>query len=209
MPAGKHKAGYRRPRTGEKRATRQPLRVDGLKQEVRDAILNARTEGKTWEETAEAASQALGETLSPSVVHRWYDVRVEQVQREVMGRAEAARAIAGEFAAKGFEKLPEATVNALSAEVFALTEAAAPAERKKALGDLLFLLAKLIDAQSKQKRAEIEEEKVKLARRKFEQIGAKVQGVKEAVAGEGRKKLSNAELAKKLDEIYGLTQPNP
>ena len=75
---GEHKPGYRRPRTGEKRSVRQPLRIDGLSQEVRDEILKARAAGKTWEETAELASKTAGESLAMSVVHRWYDLRVEQ-----------------------------------------------------------------------------------------------------------------------------------
>src|SRR5882757_422080 len=114
---GEHKKGYKRPKTGEQRETRQPLRIDKLSEEVREEILNARAAGKTWEETAECASKKAGESLAASVVHRWYDLRVEQVQREVLAQSERARALASAFAGKEFKDLPEAAMNALSSEV--------------------------------------------------------------------------------------------
>jgi hypothetical protein len=78
MSKGQHRPGYRQPLTGEPRKTRQPLRIDSLSQSTRDAILKARADGATWKETAELASKTAGESLAPSVVHRWYDLRVEQ-----------------------------------------------------------------------------------------------------------------------------------
>jgi hypothetical protein len=170
---GQHKPGYERPRTGDKRETRQPLRIDGLSQKVRDEILKARAEGATWTETAERASKEAAESLAVSVVHRWYDIRVEQVQREVLEQAERSRALAQVFASKGFKDLPEAAVNALSAEVFGIMEAGTAAEREKGLGNLVFVLSKLITAQAKQQQVEIEKEKVQLAKKKFDELRAR------------------------------------
>jgi len=167
---GEHKPGYRPPRTGEKRSTRQPLKIDKLDPKVRADILKARAEGLTWEETAEFASKSAGESLAVSLVHRWYDIRVEQVQREVMEQAERSRVIAGAFAAKGFEGLPEAAVNALSSEVFAIMEAGTPAEREKGLGNLVFVLSSLMKAQAAKKRVELEREKIELAKKKFDEL---------------------------------------
>jgi len=205
---GEHKPGYRRPRKGEKRAVDQPFKLDRLPQEVRDAILTARNQdGKTWEETAEIASKVAGRPISATSVRRWYDVRVAQVNAEVMKEAEASRVIAAEFAAMGFEKLPAATMNALSGEVFNIAKAKNSAERQAALSNLAFLLSKMITAEAGRDKLEIEKRKVKLAEQKLDAVRAKLSGVKDAVAG-GKKKVSREELAKKLDEIYGLTKTN-
>lgn len=186
---GEHKPGYQAPRTGEPRKVRQPLRIDKLSTGVREAILRARADGATWQEAAERASKVAGESLAASVVHRWYDLRVEQVQREVMAQAERARAIAGVFAAKGFKDLPEAAVNALSSEVFAVMEAGSASEREKSLGNLVFVLSKLIAAQAAQKRVQLEQQKIELAKKKFEELRNKAdKATNEAAAkvGKGR-----------------------
>ena len=81
--SGNDKPGYRQPRTGEKRKTRQPFKLDRMKPEVRDAVVEARREGCTWGETATRASALAGTMIWPSVVHRWYDVRISQGQRIV------------------------------------------------------------------------------------------------------------------------------
>jgi hypothetical protein len=158
---GEHKPEYRRPRTGERRKTRQPFAIDSLAPEVRDEILKARAGGATWEETAERASKVAGSSIAVSVAHRWYDVRVEQVQKEVMAQSERAREIAAAFAGKGFKDLPEATVNALSAQVFTLMESKGGAEFEASLGKLAMVLSKLITAQAKQKQVELAEKKFK------------------------------------------------
>lgn len=194
---GEHKPGYRRPRTGERRSVRQPLRIDGLSQEVRDAILKARAEGCTWEETAEWASKKAGASLAMSVVHRWYDLRVEQVQKEVMEQAERSRAIAAAFSGKGFEKLPEAVQSALSTAVFALAEEQDEKSRLKfiaGMNQLAWLLAR-------NRQLDQEEKRLALESKKLEAVVAKVQGLKKAVE---KKKLSSEELARKLDEIYDI-----
>jgi hypothetical protein len=186
---GEHKPGYRPPRTGEKRAVRQPLKIDKLGQEVRDAILKARADGKTWEETAEAASKWNGEKLAPSVVHRWYDLRVAQVQREVMNQAEGSRVLAASFEKMGFEGLPEAALNALSSEVFAVVEAGTPAERMKSLGRLILLASDLKKAQAAEKRAGVQERKLDLENKKFEELRSKADKETNAAAekvGKGR-----------------------
>jgi hypothetical protein len=79
---GKTEASYRHPRIGEKRQSRKPLRIDKLPAEVKSAIIDARAEGRTWKETAHAASVIAGCTLPPTTVQRWYDLRIEQPRRE-------------------------------------------------------------------------------------------------------------------------------
>ncbi len=197
MAAGQHREGYRRPRTGEKRHTRRPLRLDRLAEEVREAILKARAEGKTWEETSELASKAAGEPIAMSVCHRWYDLRIEQVQKEVLAQAERARGIAAAFAGRNFERLPDSVRNALSAAVFALAEEQDEATRDKflrRLADLGWLLAK-------HRQLDISAEKVDVERKKLEAVVNKVKGLKQTA---GKKKVSAAELQRKIDELYGI-----
>jgi hypothetical protein len=198
---GQHRAGYRAPRTGEKRSTRQPFKLDRLSLIVRDAILKARAEGRTWEETAEKASKIAQQPLSASAVHRWYDVRVAQVQREVMAQAERAREIAAAFAAKGFQNLPEAALNALSAEVFAVMEAKGGPERESSLGNLVIVLSKLMAAQAKQQSVELEKKKVELAEKKFKQLKAAAQRATDEAA---RKLRKGREIT--LDDINDIRQ---
>jgi hypothetical protein len=75
-------AKYRHPRTGEKRRRRHPLLIDRLSQDVKDVIVAARAAGETWKHTAEMASAAAGKRLSQTSVQRWYDLRIEQPERE-------------------------------------------------------------------------------------------------------------------------------
>lgn len=190
---GQHKPGYVRPRKGEKRQQDKPLKVDRLPAEVRDAIQKARVAGRTWAETTEAAAKAAAKLgvkpPSEGAVRRWYDQRIEQVQKEVMAQAERARALAAAFAQRGFKELPEAALAALSSEVFTVMEAGTPGAREASLSNLVFMLSKLIDAQSKQKRAEIEERKVNLAQKKFDELKSKAEkATNEAAAKIGKGK---------------------
>jgi len=197
MASGKHREGYRRPRTGESRNTRQPLAIDKLSPEARDAIQKFRAEGKTWEEISELSPEFAGKTLAVSTLHRWYDLRVEQVQKEVLGRAQAAREFAASFKDLAFDKLPETTRNALASQVFVLFEEIGnDARARKELGNLLFLLLQ-------QRKLDIAADRVEVEKKKLETLLSKVKGLKEDVA---KKKLSAAELQQRLDDIYGITQ---
>src|SRR5437879_1588174 len=103
-----------RPKSGEKRETNQPLKIDRLPSSVHDAILFLRNQrGKTWQEIEALSAEAYKPDgsagfidwpaldlrvlelfpdmrLGHSLLHRWYDPRISQVQRDVMQRAEAA-----------------------------------------------------------------------------------------------------------------------
>src|ERR1017187_7463228 len=209
----KHKAGYRQPRTGEKRKTRQPFRVDAMKPAVREEILTARAEGCTWQETAERATKAAGEAIALSVCQRWYDVRVEQVQKEVLQRSDRARELAAAFAGKGFKDLPEAALNALSSEVFAVMEASTGPQREHSLGNLILALSKLTAARAKEKSEELEAKKVKLAEQKFEQLRAQADKATNDAAtklGKGRG-LTIADINRIREPTLGLgpIEPKP
>jgi len=173
MPSGKHREGYEKPRTGERRKQRKPLKLDRYPQEVRDEILRARAQGCTWLEVAEHALRAAAKTSGlagtepvsapdqktleawAELCRRWYDLRVEQVQQEVMQEAEVARQIAAAFAGKPIENLPEATRNALATLVFSLLESKDEATKKRAIADLkdislIIQRTKMLDIQQAQ-----------------------------------------------------------
>jgi hypothetical protein len=191
---GTHRPGYRPPRTGEKRKTRQPIRIDALPEEVRAEIQKRRAAGETWDEIAEATK------LPPTTLKRWYDLRVDQVNAEVAAQAARARELAAAFAGRSFEKLPEAVQSALSSAIFSLAERQDEASRAmfiKSMNDMAWLLARNRQLDQEERRLEIESKKLDLVREKL-------RGVKDEVA---KKKLSPEELARKLDEIYDITRP--
>jgi hypothetical protein len=202
---GQHKPGYKRPRVGEKRKTRQPFRLDKLSQEVRDAVQTARSKGMTWEETAALASELAGEKLWPSNCQDWYEERMVRVKRAVMADAAKAEGIAKAFAANGFDKLPEAVRSALATSIFALTEATDPGDRAKFRKELLALGHLLSEMQRTDlKREELTVEKGRLAQaeRKLELMSEKIHGLKETAS---KKKVTAEELQAKIDDLYGIT----
>lgn len=197
---GQHKPGYHRPRTGEKRQVRQPLAIDKLPEAVRMQIQKRRAAGQTWEEISEASAEFAGKPLAVTTLHRWYDLRIEQVRREVMAQAERAREVAAAFAGKGFEKLPEAVQAGLSTAIFALAESQDEASRNKflkAMSEFSWLLAR-------HRQLDQEDRRLALESKKLETLSLKIRGLKDAVA---KKKMNPQDLAKKLDEIYDIARP--
>lgn len=227
MPGGKHREGYRAPRTGERRRWRQPTAIEKLPAELREAVRNLVKDARAgrclcrgikhahfhpWQEVAELVNRALEQAkaalrVTPSMCQRDYDIFVEQVQAEVAAQAERAKQVAAMFKARGFADLDESALGALAAEVFGAAEARTPQEREQALVNFGLVLAKLMTAQTGQKKVALEKDKLEVAKQRLEQMRTKVGGLKEAVAG--KKKVDPKELQKKIDEIYGLTQPNP
>jgi len=196
---GEHKPGYQRPRTGEPRLTRQPLRIDRLPEEIRQEIQKRRARGETWGEIEQASALFAGERLPANTLSRWHDLRIEQVRNEVMAQSERARHMAAAFASKGFRELPEAAVNALSAQVFTLMETKGGAEFEASLGNLVLVLSKLITAQAKQKQVE-------LAERKFKDLKANAEKTThEAAAKLGKGQgLTLADINRIRERTFGL-----
>lgn len=182
MSAGEHKPEYRAPRTGEKRKVRQPFDIDKLSEEVRKEIQKRRAEGQTLQEISDASPRFAGQVLSVKKLHTWLDVRFEQV----MERSERMEAL---LRSKHFENLPETAKNALASSVFSIVDALGPAEQQAALGNLGFVLSKMIAAQAAAARVKLEREKVDLARRKFDELKSRAdKATNEAAAkvGKGR-----------------------
>lgn len=126
-----------RAKTGERRQVNQPLKIDLLPEKMRDRILTEHnTLGRPWEEI-EMASPSWDEwdkvndsvlklfpkrRLPHSTLHRWYDLRVSQVRRDVMAQAEQSREIAAVFAKASVDGGDEAVLNAARDLIFGLLQ---------------------------------------------------------------------------------------
>lgn len=176
-----------RPKTGDKREVQQPLKVDALPLEVRDTIRDLRAQqGYTWAEIEEKSREFVpwdtlpartlemfpGRRIPHSTLHRWYDLRVAQVQQEVMAQAERARQLAAVFAGRSFEDLPEAVQNALRDQIFALMEASDARSRAaavKALTEFGWLLQQTRKNNIAEEKVKAEQRRVKVLEQQWEQ----------------------------------------
>ncbi len=208
-----------RPKTGQKRITRQPFKIDRLPMEMRERIQRERASGLTWQEIedlspqlgewekvpAEVQAKFPGRKLPVSTLQRWYDVRVEQIKKEVLEEAAKAREFATAFAGPTNKDLPDAVRNALGDQIFALMQSADATDKKQFRRELLNLGILLAE----HRKLDIQERKQQTNERalefKIQQMQEKVQVLKEEVADK-KKELTPEELQKKLDEIYGLGQ---
>ena len=218
-------ANTKRPRTGETRKTNQPLKIDKLPEEVRDAILEQRNvKGKTWEEIEElsALPKAQGGfidwdalplpvleqfpemRLPHSSLHRWYDLRVSQVRRQVMAESEKARAFAATFAGKNLTGSNAAVMNAMRDQVFALMRKVGPGDQDKFLEGLNLLSLTL----SRLQRVDLQAKRVKVDQRRIRLLEKREQQAREAMdqvtkkAGTGQFSLADINLLR--ERTFGL-----
>src|ERR1700683_4383997 len=175
-----------RPRTGEKRRTNLPLKIDRLPIEAREAIQYLKNvRGKTWQEIEEISALPYSEKwakgsggfvnwealptpvleLFPDMklphtnLHRWYDLRVAQVTAETMARAAQAREIAAAFAKSVVANDDEAVLNAARDQIMSvLAEDASPKGRMLAASALI----ELAEMMQRARENAIKERKVKI-----------------------------------------------
>jgi hypothetical protein len=208
-----------KPKTGEKRRTRQPLKMDKLPAELLDRVMQERAAGRTWLEIEELSprfdewqktpetirAQFPGLKLPHTTLMRWYDLRVEQVKEEVLANQVRARQIAAIFAGKEMKDLPEAVRAALSDQIFGLMQNTDDKNRHKAIAGLLglgVLLNEQRKVQLKERQIQTMEKSLQL---KIDAVREKVEKLKNDVGGGKKKQLSAEELKKRVDEIYGLS----
>ncbi len=174
-----------KPKTGEKRKTRQPLKMDKLPSHILDRVMAERSVGRTWEEIEDMSprfeewnkteesvrANFPGLRLPHSTLQRWYDLRVEQVKREVMAQSVKSREFAAAFAKSDFRKLPEAVKNALGDQVFALmqhVDEKNQARFRKELLNLGMLLAENRKLDIQERRASAEVKRITILEQEFE-----------------------------------------
>jgi hypothetical protein len=157
----------RRPRIGEQRRKQQPLKIDRLPVEVRDAIQYLKNvAGKTWAEIEELSALPYSEKwqskgggfvnwhalstdvleifpdlrLAQTTLGRWYDLRVRQVMADVQRRSMQARELAAAFAKSVVAKDDQAVLNAARDQLMSLlAEDASPKARINATKGLIAL----------------------------------------------------------------------
>ena len=222
-------------KTGETRKTKHPLKIDRLPASVRDAILYLRNyAGKTWQEIEEQSAEPYNKgwrhdgggfvdwnevstavlelfpdmRLAHSSLHRWYDLRVEQVQRDVQLRSKQAQAIAKAFVKANLVNDEQGVINAARDTLMGiLAEDGSEGGRKGAAKELI----KLGDLMQKARANTIKERKVAVDEQalqiKLDEIARKAKALLDALGGGDGPSvpLTNDELVSRVRSIYGLT----
>lgn len=211
--------GKPRPRTGEPRKVRQPLKIDLLPQSVRDAIELLYDRGRTWMEIEEQSALPYSEKwesdhggfvdwekldlgileefpemrIAKSTLHRWFDLRVSQARKQVLAESAQAREFAAALAAGNLPEGNAAVINALRDQVFNLIQSAGLGDKMqfaKGLKDLTLAMSRMQRVELQARRVEVDQRKIKL----LEDREAIARRKLEAEAEKATKKLKRGEL---------------
>lgn len=229
MPKRVIKIPKPRPKTGEPRVTRQPLKIDLLPQDAREAIETLYDRGRTWLEIEVKSAQAYSANwekdeggfvnwealdlkvleqfpnmrLPKSSLQRWFDLRVRQARAQVLKESAQAREFAAAWAGKSLPDSNAAVINALRDLVFGLMQDSGAVDKMKLLGGLQDLTL----AMSRMQRVEIQERRVAVDERKMkalEEREAIARRKLEAEADKATTKLRKGEL--KPEDLAELVQ---
>jgi len=223
----------RRPRTGERRRTQQPLKIDRLIEampELRQTLQKLKnSDGLTWQEIEErsALPKAQGgfiewDELPTSVLelfpdmrlphsnlHRWYDLRVQQVVSETLARSAQAREIAEAFARSTVDGSDEAVLNAARDQIMSILSEDATTKGRMGAAKALIVLAEILQQRRtnelRERQVAVNEKKVQallkreaLTRRKLEAETERLQ--KKASKGQ----VTEADLARLKQRVFGI-----
>ena len=181
-----------RPKTGEERNVNRVLKIDLLPQAAKDAILLLRDLGEPWPriEVRSAKEYSAGWEkdgggfvdwhaldlkvleqfpdlrLPKSSLQRWFDIRIDQVRRQVMVESAKAREFASAFASQSLEDGNAAVVNAMRDQVFGLLKNVGAANQDKFIGALNVLALTM----SRLQRVEIQARRVEVDERRVAQL---------------------------------------
>jgi hypothetical protein len=221
-----------RPKTGEKRVTKLPLKIDRLPQSARDAIQTLYGRGRTWVEIAEQSALPFskdwekdnqgfidwpniepdvldlfpGFRLAKSSLQRWFDLRVSQVRAQVMAESAKAREWAEAFAGKDLPGTNDAVMNAMRDQVFALMRQVGPGDQAKFLDGLNVLsltLSRLQRVELQARRVAVDEKNVQIKLDLIKEKAGKLIGEMEGRDGKPAVALTREDLLEKVKEIYG------
>ena len=178
-----------RPKTGEPRRTHQPLKIDLLPPNVREAIETLYDRGRTWVEIAEQSAKPYNAKwnedgggfvnwealdlkvleefpemrLVKSTLHKWFDLRVSQARKRVLTESAQAREFAAAFAGNDLLNSNSAVINALRDQVFNLIQSAGVGDKAlfaKGLKDLTLAMSRMQRVELQAKRVEVDERRV-------------------------------------------------
>ena len=222
-------------KTGETRKTKQPLKIDRLPASVHDAILHLRnTAGKTWEEIEARSTEKYSKDwqsdgggfvdwdevsvgvlelfpdmkLGHSLLHRWYDLRVTQVQRDVLLRSRQAQVIAREFVKANLVNDEQGVINAARDTLMGILAEDGTAKGRKGAAAGLIELGNLMQ---KARTNRIRERKVAVDEQtleaKLDQIKRKAGDLLKDAEGKdatGAPAMSREDVLRSVKEIYGV-----
>jgi len=222
-----------RPKTGERRETNQPLKIDKLPPEVQQSILHLRNGlGLTWQEIEQRSAEPVGQgksgfiewdklptpilelfpdlRLPHSSLHRWFDLRVAQVRKDVMVRSEQARTIAESFAKSNLVNGDDAVINAARDTLMGvLSEDGTESGRLNATKGLIKLGELMQKARTnviRDRKVGTEERRIKLLEQDAEQRRSKFEremnaAEKKVTKGEA---LTVADINKIRERVFGI-----
>lgn len=220
-----------RPKTGEPRKTKLPLKIDRLPQSAQDAIKLLYDRGRTWVEIEEQSArpyskdwekdgggfidwvtvdpEALdlfpGLKLPKSTLQRWFDLRVSQVRAQVLAESAEVRKWVAQFVDKDVAGSNAALMNAMRDQVFMLKRQVGPGDQGaflEGLNKLSLAFMRLQRVDLQAKRVDVDLRRVKL----LEDREAKARKLLEEIdGGEGKPAvaLTREDLLEKVREIYG------
>jgi hypothetical protein len=209
----------KRPRIGERRQKKQPLKIDRLGASVHDAVLHLRNaDGLTWQQIEEQSSLPYSGDwkkdhggfvdwskldlkvleLFPNLripqtnLLRWYDLRVSQVRNQVLAESERAREFAAALVKADLPGGNSAVLNALRDQVFDLIQSAGDGDKAAFVKGLQNLTL----AMTRMQRVDLQAQRVKADLAKIDAERAKLA----AEAGDPREiyLLASQDLLKKL-----------
>jgi hypothetical protein len=221
-----------RPKTGEKRVVRQPLKIDRLPQSARDAIQALYDRGRTWVEIAEQSalpysanwekdgggfidwvlveSEYLdlfpGLRLAKSSLQRWFDLRVSQVRAQILAESAKAREWAQTFAGCDLPESNAAVMNAMRDQVFTLMQKVGPGDQAKFLEGLNLLsltMSRLQRVELQARRVAVDEKTVQMKLDAVKQKAGNLLGDIEGREGKPPVQLTREDLLEKVRDIYG------
>jgi hypothetical protein len=223
-----------KPRTGEARKVRQPLKIDRLPEAAREAIKVLYDRGRTWVEIAEQSAKPYsaewakdgggfidwvqvetdalelfpGLRLAKSSLQRWFDLRVSQVRSQVLAESAKAREWAESFAGKDLPGTNAAVMNAMRDQVFTLMQQVGPGDRAAFLDGLNALsltLARLQRVELQAKRVDVDARKLKLVEER-EALARKQLETETAGAASKLSKgeLTVADINRLRERVFGL-----
>lgn len=221
-----------KPKTGEKRVVRQPLKIDRLPQSAQDAIKGLYDRGRTWVEIAEQSGRPYsadwekdgggfidwvlvereyldlfpGLCLAKSSLQRWFDLRVSQVRAQVLAESAKAREWAQAFAGNDLPGSNAAVMNAMRDQVFTLMQQVGPGDQGKFLAGLNLLsltMSRLQRVELQARRVAVEEKTVQMKLDLVKQKAGNLLGDIEGREGKPPVQLTREDLLEKVREIYG------
>jgi len=221
-----------RPKTGEKRITKLPLKIDRLPQSAQDAIKHLYDRGRTWVEIAEQSAKPYssewdkdgggfidwpnvdpdaldlfpGLRLAKSSLQRWFDLRVSQVRAQVLAESAKAREWAAAFAGNDLPGTNAAVMNAMRDQVFTLMQQVGSGDQAKFLDGLNVLsltLSRLQRVELLGRRVAVEEKAIQIKLDLVKEKAGRLLGEIEGKDGKSAVALTREDLLEKVREIYG------